>query len=806
VSGRRESDAAAVDEAVVRLRVPAAGTGSLLVVPACAQGYRVECGNERGDERRGPFGPDWCERRVALQAGAGTEVRLCGEPAGDDPFGGFLPAIGAAPQGFWQGVHWQEMHALAFAARPVARWRDGQLHLRAALVDEAGVPVDARSQGVALSIDGVPARAVDAETWELERASPPLWQPGRPAFEVVSAELSLRGRAGERRDLRLARVELRAAGERLLWNDEPFRVQGLLHWGVYPGLAGPDPEPADLRAELRAMRARGFNLLKACLWVPPQRFLDVCDEEGLAVWIEYPLWNQALGGEGVSRELALRRYAEFLGHDAAHPCVALRTLTCENDRVDPTLAAELLELVEQLAPGGLANDNSAWLADDAQPAFWDEHPYLHAAQWPFWVERTRRALDAREPRPLILGETMAFDALEDEASRRAAVRLRRRQVEQLREVFPNAGYVICAARDIPQSPLGLQDEGGAWKTDAAQWDWQVQALRAPDWPKWGWPPEDQIERTCAGRELRADDLPRGVRITRSLDAATRQALAQGASVLHLASLRRGSWRCPEHTFWSPVASYDALLADAQLASVLEEDLFEELLAGRALVPPPADQGRVLAAARDVHDRSGVERLQPFVIAARLGAGRLIVSALRSDNPAGRSLHRRLFELLLADEGPWLDGLAPLELVPPPRTQFLDGPWDLRGTGVRDGRQLVSPGTLLANRGANALQGWAEAEADFTLPADWSGPVRLRAEAVGDGFELWLDGELVHVHGRPGCTWDAGRDVPATVDLGARLAPGRRVRWRIRTRDHRGAGALIGPLYLCAGDPEASLVY
>ena len=782
----------------MRLRTPEGAGPWHLVVPASAGAYRVQW--EGGS--RGPFAPHWTERVHGPALASGMEVELLAEPAAD-AFGGFLPAIDAAPRGFWQGVSWREAGEADFVGRPGLRWSAGSLRIHGRLIDGDGRALDGLDPRLELRVDGREARAVAAECWELQRGAPPMWGTGA---EELRLELGFEGRRAASRTLRLARCELEVRGERLLANGEPFRVQGLLHWGYYPQLAGPDPEPDDLRAELRAMRARGFNLLKACLWLPPHRFLDVCDEEGMAVWVEYPLWNRPLGGEGVSREEALARYREFVLHDAAHPCVVLRTLTCENDRVDPELARELLALIEELAPGGLANDNSAWIDCNHDPAFWDEHPYLHAAQWPFWLERTRRVLERRPALPLILGETMAFDSLADERSRRAAVRLRRRQVEELRQVFPDAGYVICAARDIAQSPLGLQDEGGAWKTGEEEWAWQRRSLRDGPSALAATDAATLVERACAGHPFLDEDLSGAVTLAPSLDAPTLAALRGGATLLHLATTRAGAWRSPEHTFWSPVASFDAVEAEPELTSILEQELFEELLAGRALVPPPVGCARVLAQARDVHDRSGDDRLQPFVLAARVGGGRLLVSSLRADNDVGRRFHRALAERFLVAGDAWLAGLAALELPSLPRCLFLDGPWDLRGQGVRGGRQRLRPGTLLEARGLNAVQGWVEAEARVTLPADWEGPAVLRAEALGDGWELYLDDQRVHVHGRPGFTWDAGRDVPATVDLSQHLRPGESLRWRIRTKDHRGAGVLIGPLYLCAGDPEQGLTY
>lgn len=784
----------------LQLTVPEVSSGHVpvLCIPACAGRLRI-----------GSLGlvlePSWTERRVLVDrsvASSGSTLELQIEAVDDDPFGGFLPAIEVPPRGLWQGCWWESIEGVGFARRPSLRWQERVLSLRTELLFASDALAESASTAVEIRVDGVPMQAAGPGRWTANDSQGVLaWKPEEPQLQYAEVEILLDGVCVASEKLPIAYSEVRAVGEQLQLNGEAFRVQGLLHWGYYPDLLGPDPAPDALRAEIAEMQARGFNLLKACLWLPPHRFLDVCDEMGMAVWVEYPRWAHPLKGD-------VAAYRDFIEHDAAHPCVILRTLTCENDAVDAAAVDQVFSWIDGVVPGALVNDNSAWLDCNHRPAFWDEHPYLHAAQWPFYLERTDRALADRPRMPLILGETMAFDALEDDWSREAAVRLRRRQIEQLRAVFPHAGYVACAARDIPQSPLGLQGQDGVWKTPVESWAWQKEALTTPRKPSAAMPWElalgDGKEFGVPERVVALPDL-----------SVTTHPTAKGASYFHHATPRRGAWRCPEHTFWCPVAAFDAVVAE-ELGD-LRDALFEDLMSGRGLLPPPTNQARVLVAARDVHDRAGAEQQQPFLFVAKWQGQPLLVSSLRLDHAPGRAFHRALLERFAVEGEAWVDGLDDLAPIGQQDRLLLEGPWRLWGAGVRGGEQLIRPETMLINAGANAVQGWVDAEAEISVPADWTGPIWLRAEAIGDGFELYINNQRVHIHGRPGYTWDAGRDVPCEIELTEFLrpagkqtdqasgAPDQAQHWRIRTKDHRGAGAMIGPLSLLRA-PEAAWIY
>ena len=748
-----------------------AGRRRFLEIPALAGHLRL-----RGAAGRtlAELGPSWTLRRLELPPGEESFVAEV-SPAPGDPLAGFLPWIGAAPHGLWQGLRRARTGPAAFRSPPRLRF-DGavlELHLDLALPpgrDEASL----RLRGAGAPAGGRTVRARSGSL-RLPWTPPGVWEPARPGRPDLRLHLDLLhgGRVSDTWRLALPARRLEARGERLLLNGRPFRVRGLLHWGWEPGAPGPAPEPEVLRRHLHEMKRRGFNLLKACLFVPPPEYLEVCTEEGMAVWQEYPLWAAPLRDPRVGERLL-----DLVRADAHHPCIVLRTLSCENDEMEPSLVRRLVEEVKRLCPGTLAAGQSAWIGRAHAGDFDDEHPYLHPGPWPFYLERLQRMREARTPRPLLLGETFVADATADPRSRRLALDLRRREAEAFLRAFPEAGYVVCGERDIPGCPLGLRDRHGRWKDPAPAWAWQAGRSSAPRPP-----------RAAA---------PAGMRGVSALDGEARQALEAGATLLHHASARSLAFRIREHLHWSPVPVLAPFLrGDRAFGRVLEAD-YHDLLSGFALA---REAGLPVLVVEDHHDQGGFPRRVPLILAGRVGAGRLLVSSLRPDEETGSDLHARILAAL-----PEAQELPPLALETGPASFFLDGPWELRGPGVRGGRALVRPGSLAANAGANAFFGRAEARARIRLPGAWSGPVLLRAEALGDGWRLFLDGVEVHVHGRPGCTWDAGRDNPATVDLGARFAPGETREFCFEVHDHRGAGALVGPLYLCNGDPEAGELY
>ncbi len=745
-------------EARIPLADPGPGHRWLVEVAACAGRGQMRL----GDQWTARFPWSWTPRRLRLpRTPDGTLLHWEVETEGVEAACGrpFLAEIGQPPRGAWAGVFLRRTGPAAFLSRPRVR------------LEPEGWHVDCDWEG-----------PPDTRVVVHGPAQLPRWSPEEPERARIRVELWAGGRLSDRELLWGARRELRAEGERLSLEGHPFRIRGLLHWGAWPDGPGPDPPPRKLRGEFRSMRARGFNLLKCCLWLPPHRFLETCDRAGMPLWIEYPLWRKALDAEVADD------FAAFFAHDSSHPCVLIRSLSCENDERDPKTARELVAAARAAAPGALAEDNSAWLGCTHAADFHDEHPYLNCAQWPFFLERTRRALAGLPRKPLLLGETLAVDApAGDRAARRLAMAVRRRQIRELRKVFPEAGYVLCAARDLASAPIGVQDRNGRWKDPPSAWAWQREA-------------SESTRKTVFPRPL--PPMPE-VRFVSVLDPEVLAYLRSGGTVLHLAGPRAGSWRAPEWTFWSAAVELRGGARDRPLASLLRREALLDLLSGRRLVPHPGMESWVGIA--DLHDAPTPRPPAALVLVGRVGRGRLMVSSLRPDTPAGRRAHQLLAHRLLRTPA---SALSRALLPPPPRSFHLSGPWELSGPTVRGGRTLVRVGTPLANQGANLFQGEALLRAHFTLPADWTGPVLLHATAIADGWQLdtRCRGSGVSFHARFGNldgTWDSGRDIPRTLDLSGRILPGVQARWQLRVQDHRGAGTLVGPLYLCDRPPESS---
>lgn len=559
-------------------------------------------------------------------------------------------------------------------------------------------------------------------------------------------------------------------GTQLLIDGRPTRIRGILHWGWYPELAQPWPSEEQMRREIRELQALGFNLIKFCLWIPPPRYYELCDAAGMLVWQEYPIWNAPVA------DPALRGcFAEFLAHDRPYGCVVLRSLTCENDRVDPVLGKQLVDLAHEMIPGCLVIDNSGWLCNERAGDFHDEHIYLHNAQLAFYARRMRGKLH----KPLLWGESIVASTLPD-AGFEAALAMRRHQVETLARDLPDVGYVLTGLRDINNAPLGIYTRDGRLKYTPEQWAWQRDTLAAPRVI----PPVAECgsensargtgnrERGTAEEEGRRDgqteerwDQGQGL-------VAPPSRRWEGISPPPIIGPRPGAWKHRDHTWWSPIVR---VLDDALPRERIEREAQFDLLSGRVLTH--ADGTRVLVELLDTHGHVPPHHL-PLVIEFTSEGRRCVVSALRHDTPFGVELWRLL-------QG--RDGDAP-EIGPLVGTSLVLERWELSLDGERTWLPVRSD-TPLVNRGANVFEGWASFRTRFTHAG---GRRTLRCEAVGDYYEFFVDHRWMGEAGPRAGTWDGVRDVPREFELD--LTAGEH-ELLFRVRDWRGGGGMVGPVYL-----------
>jgi hypothetical protein len=251
-----------------------------------------------------------------------------------------------------------------------------------------------------------------AQRWliEIPVPRPRLWSPADPALYEIELRL---GRAGapagfDRVATRAAFRRIETHGHQLRLNDQPLNVRGLLNWGYYPPRLAPFPDEARWRRDLELARRRGFNLMKFCLWVPPRRFLELCDETGMLAWVEYPTWHPQLTADHL--EPLRQEFREFFRHDRSHPSVILRSLTCETGpSADLEVIRSLYNLAHAMIPGAVIEDDSSWIGWNRVSDIYDDHPYGNNHTWVTTLTRLRQYIAEREAKPLVLGEAIAAD-------------------------------------------------------------------------------------------------------------------------------------------------------------------------------------------------------------------------------------------------------------------------------------------------------------------------------------------------------------------------------------------------------------
>lgn len=235
------------------------------------------------------------------------------------------------------------------------------------------------------------------------------WSPHSPNGYELSLELNGENGILETIITRLAHRTIETQGDQFLLNGQPLSIRGVLNWGYYPPSLAPTPTEDQWRADLKLIKSWGFNLMKCCLWVPPKRLLEIADEEGVLIWLEYPTWHPKLTPQ-YQAEL-MQEYKEFHELDRNHPSVILRSLTCETGPgADIKVIQALYDQCKKMS-GGLVVDDSSWIEWNRVFDFYDDHPYGNNHTWVATLDRLKKYIANSKygVKSLCLGEAIAAD-------------------------------------------------------------------------------------------------------------------------------------------------------------------------------------------------------------------------------------------------------------------------------------------------------------------------------------------------------------------------------------------------------------
>lgn len=423
---------------------------------------------------------------------------------------GFLPIITPHFGGIWQSVRLIGCANASIDRQSLLLFGDAKTSM---LLVEASVRGDA--QGTSLSLEatiGGTKLAVGLGSGRNALPAPGAepWSPSQPTLHSVDVILrAADGRELDRVTRKVGFRSLRAEGKKLFLNDRPLSIRGILEWGYYPPERTPNRDPDLFVRQLHEAKARGFNLIKFCLWVPPQRLLDAMDEVGMLAWIEYPTWHPKF--EAATRPALLAEFDEFFRHDRSHPSVIVRSLTCETGHGAPfEVMRDLYQRAHGVIPNALVEDDSSWIEWHRIHDFYDDHPYGNNDTWSATIDRLAAHVDAHGAKPLLLGEAIAADTWLDRSTMRGAqphyrpialdaldaweqriaerfgrqvidrlerdslrycLNERKDQIEVFRAKQPDAGYVVSVARDFRLASMGLADAFDRWKWRRDEWAW-----------------------------------------------------------------------------------------------------------------------------------------------------------------------------------------------------------------------------------------------------------------------------------------------------------------------------------------------
>jgi hypothetical protein len=375
---------------------------------------------------------------------------------------GFVPYAADTFGGIWQSAA-LVAHAHPAWERVLLRpdWATGVVQVEARITP----PADAAAAAEVLDAAGnIVARAehtfnAPSDTLQLDLLvpDPANWSPASPTCYTLRLTLMQAGAVVAQTTRTFGFRQVSAAGERLLLNGCPVHLRGALSWGWNPQTLAPVASDDELRALFAALRDHGFNLLKLCLFVPPPRWYEIADEEGMLLWLELPMWLPRLSDS--FRQQARVEYTDIMLRDHHHPSLALVSLGCELDAemADAALLSELDAIVRRATCGALVCDNSGsgeaykGLSIDFAD-FSDYHFYADLHHFNPLLDHFHR--DWRPARPWIFGEFCDKDDFRDlRAIQPDGVRLWWRDLEGIEGNVTRWAYIEqemrMAQHDLP---------------------------------------------------------------------------------------------------------------------------------------------------------------------------------------------------------------------------------------------------------------------------------------------------------------------------------------------------------------------
>ena len=337
----------------------------------------------------------------------------------------------------------------------------------------ANLGAEARTEQLVLEIDGEvvaewPVRLPADRTVRIRRELPPRklarWSPDQPVLHTVRAVCGgddLADRTGFR--------SITCRGQQILINGKPIKVLGVNRHHEYGDNGFAMPPDLVLR-DFELIRDLGCNAVR-CHYPVDSLAMDLCDELGLLVWSEIPMYARwaAVVADPAYRALAETAIDRMIARDFNRPSVFVWSVMneCATDTPDGArTAAQLVRRVRRLdASRPVSYATNKLMADqglapldliglNAYPGWYDDKK--RPDSWPPLIDAmtAKVAAQRRGARPLLVTETggaaiYGDRALEDRKwSERFQADLLERNLRDLLDDPRVAGVFIWQFADI----------------------------------------------------------------------------------------------------------------------------------------------------------------------------------------------------------------------------------------------------------------------------------------------------------------------------------------------------------------------
>ena len=241
------------------------------------------------------------------------------------------------------------------------------------------------------------------------------WNPDSPYLYNIKVTLLHQGKTIDEKQARIGYRSIQIKDDKVLLNGKESFFRAILHWGYYPENFMIVPDKETVRKELIAIKEQGSNAVKFCLFMPPSYYYELCDELGILVWQELPLWLPYDNGYLFDR--IHRQYPEIMCLCADHPSLYMISIGCELDQTIPAnVLNDLYEMITNLHTQAIVCDNSGSGecydgALEAESDIYDYHFYGEIHNMQKLIHEFKHC--SRKKKPWFFGEFNDMDTFRD---------------------------------------------------------------------------------------------------------------------------------------------------------------------------------------------------------------------------------------------------------------------------------------------------------------------------------------------------------------------------------------------------------